>query len=265
MNVVLFDMDGTLTPARQSMPRTIFNKLEELSTYATIGIVSGSPLEYIQEQCPDLFNCDKYAWTANIIVLPCNGTQKYRFVEGSWKEIFSLDMREDLGTKLYDKLIQELLHLQYIHSLSPLASRQHPLTGHFVSYRTSMINWCPVGRSATDEDRAAFKKVDDTENFRQKYLDTLLNVSDLTAKLSFSLGGNTSIDIYPHGWDKTYALNHFEKDAHFWFVGDRCLVESGNDKPLYDKVNLLNPGRAHQTSGPVQTITLIDNIIEEIQ
>jgi phosphomannomutase len=79
------------------------------------------------------------------------------------------------------------------------------------------------------------------------------------------LGGSTSIDIYPHGWDKTYALNHYDDNNLFWFVGDRCLQETGNDKPLYDKLNSIRKNTAFQTNGPNQTIQIIKDIITVIE
>ena len=55
-NIVLFDMDGTLTPARQSMERPVTDKLIQLQRAGfEIGIVTGSDLEYVKEQCQDLF------------------------------------------------------------------------------------------------------------------------------------------------------------------------------------------------------------------
>ena len=54
-NIVLFDMDGTLTPARKEMPQEILDALLVLLQYADIGIVSGSPFEYIKDQCNILF------------------------------------------------------------------------------------------------------------------------------------------------------------------------------------------------------------------
>jgi phosphomannomutase len=73
------------------------------------------------------------------------------------------------------------------------------------------------------------------------------------------LGGNTSFDIYPIGWDKTYALTHFEQGKwDFWFVGDRCSF-GGND---YEIFNLLKPKqRAFETGSPEETVEIIDNYI----
>jgi hypothetical protein len=41
--------------------------------------------------------------------------------------------------------------------------------------------------------------------------------------LTFSVGGQISFDIFPHGWDKTYCLRHVEKDDfdEIHFFGDK--------------------------------------------
>ena len=47
--------------------------------------------------------------------------------------------------------------------------------------------------------------------------------------LSFSLGGQISIDIFPKGWDKTYCLQFVEnKYDKIYFFGDRT-EKNGND------------------------------------
>ena len=55
-NIVLFDMDGTLTPAREAASIPIAVALNELSRYSTIGIVTGSQYEYLQQQCGTILN-----------------------------------------------------------------------------------------------------------------------------------------------------------------------------------------------------------------
>jgi len=75
---------------------------------------------------------------------------------------------------------------------------------------------------------------------------------DITVKF----GGDTSFDIYPNGWDKTYALRHFAGgEWNFWFVGDRCY-ENGNDYEIFEY--LKETGRAFETGGPEETIEIID-------
>ena len=77
-------------------------------------------------------------------------------------------------------------------------------------------------------------------------------VDDVTIKL----GGDTSFDIYPEGWDKTYALKHFpESQWDCFFVGDRCNP-TGNDYEIFEHLNAQE--RAFETSGPEETIEIID-------
>lgn len=41
--------------------------------------------------------------------------------------------------------------------------------------------------------------------------------------LTFSIGGKISFDIFPQGWDKTYALRHVEQEGfeEIHFFGDK--------------------------------------------
>ena len=71
--IVLFDMDGTLTPPRKALDTNLLSVLEEITRYAEIGIVSGSDIYYIMEQCKTLFISDNLKLKTHI--LPCNGTK----------------------------------------------------------------------------------------------------------------------------------------------------------------------------------------------
>ena len=132
-----------------------------------------------------------------------------------------------------------------------------PLTGNFVQNRQSMINWCPIGRSAKREERKIFTEIDESCRVRAKYLNILVDeIESNNIDVTVKLGGDTSFDIYPTGWDKTYALTHFEGgDWSFWFVGDRCYP-TGNDYEIFSL--LKDSGRAFETGGPEETIEIID-------
>ena len=74
------------------------------------------------------------------------------------------------------------------------------------------------------------------------------------------VGGETSIDIFPVGWDKSYALKYF-KGYEVYFVGDRCFV-GGNDFDIYKE---MIPGNGFKTSGPDETMVIISKLINELQ
>ena len=53
--IVLFDMDGTLTPPRQSIDKKTEEALISLSKITKIGILTGSDYAYVMQQCKSLF------------------------------------------------------------------------------------------------------------------------------------------------------------------------------------------------------------------
>jgi phosphomannomutase len=83
---------------------------------------------------------------------------------------------------------------------------------------------------------------------------------DYELDITVALGGSTSFDIYPNGWDKTYVLRHLEEFKNVYFVGDRCK-DGGNDKALYDVLRKTNT--SFETESPKQTMEIIENIINE--
>ena len=256
-NVVLFDMDGTLTPARQPMTREVTNKLIELQRAGfEIGIVTGSDMEYVKEQCDDLFQHIAVDVDA-IHLMPCNGTKYYRIHNSQFPAIYQKNMREELGEANWKRLIRIITALQ----LSLITeNRSLPLTGNFINYRGSTLNWCPIGRQATNRDRSTWSLREKHKKIRHKWLKIIreeLDASGLKVVV-VKMGGDTSFDIYPEGWDKTYAFKNFENYDKIYFVGDRCGPD-GNDKEAYELAGDLG----FITEGPKQTIDIIDKIITE--
>ena len=141
------------------------------------------------------------------------------------------------------------------------ASQTLDFFGTFVQYRKSLLNWCPIGRNANNQQRKDFIEFDSKSNFRltmSSKLKTKINLL-CPGKVTVKLGGDTSFDIYPTGWDKTYALRHFE-DRTCWFVGDRCGID-GNDYEIYQKCL----GQSYVSEGPEHTKEIIDCITEHFK
>jgi phosphomannomutase len=258
--IVLFDMDGTLTPARLPADDRVGNILAKLSNYSKIGIVTGSGLDYLIQQCKSIWSGIDGISPADITLLPCNGTKLYSWDGNKWYLQHSVDMRDKIGDSHFDLLMKILIGAQFTHiSTEP----EHALTGHFISYRGSMVNWCPVGRNANKEQRNNFIQYDQKTDMRFRLMTGVQAMLDKIMgerKVQLAMGGNTSIDIYPTGWDKTYALGHFP-DHECWFVGDRC-GPTGNDRQIYEL--LAKEGRGFETTSPEETIKIIEEIIRRL-
>lgn len=252
--LILFDVDGTLTESREHLKTKMLKALRELCRHAEIGFLTGSGLEYIKEQLWPALNDPIIKHNCHL--LPCNGTE-YLITSGEDEIIFNHISKAIMSDEIGEGMMQELMKL--LCSLQAQVSDEYtiPLSGNFIQNRGSMVNWCPIGRSSKRDARNAFKVLDDKLKIRNKYFEILsTEIKNRNIPLTLKLGGDTSFDIYPHGWDKTYALNHFSQtDWDFWFVGDRCYPE-GNDYEIFE---LLKPsGRAYETSGPSETLEIID-------
>ena len=253
-NICLFDMDGTLTEPRKKIKKDMVDALKNLSSYMEIGIVTGSDFDYVKQQCFDMFDIGGVD-PARVMMFPCNGTKEYRWTGSSYRLESSVDMIETLGQENYSKTLKGLVANQLIimiaHSL--------PYTGTFFQYRGSLLNWCPIGRSAGDKERSIWEELDSNENIREHWIESVTKMfKDYGFDMTVALGGSTSFDIYPNGWDKTFVVNHLDGYNTF-FVGDRCQP-GGNDKALYDL--LVDDNLAFETTGPEQTKEIIKHIID---
>lgn len=248
-NVVLFDLDGTLTPPRERITGENAQKILTLLDHARVGIVTGSTLAYVIEQV------GKELFEAGLEVFPCNGTEHWVFRSGSWEMVSEpISMRDYLGGEW--RHMHKILHGMQGDLLEIIP--EMPLTGQFVSYRGSMMNWCPIGREAGTADRRAFEDLDQRLNIRMGALVTLRDrLGTLGRKLTVKLGGSTSFDIYPVGWDKSYVLSRFQSEC-VWFVGDRC-GPTGNDHEIYEELRKF--GRSFNVNGPDDTPHVIDEIM----
>lgn len=254
-NIVLFDMDGTLTEPRGNFDTELLISLRQLSKKSEIGILTGSDLKYINTQLLKLLRFSEVRYSLHL--LPCNGTKYYKppiYSNDEFELVHENDMRKELGDTCLRDIFRVLSQAQEAACYSSI-----PLTGHFIDYRGSMINWCPIGRNANKEQRKEFVAYDKQEDFRNQLIKKLSTKMSLKCpnKVDIKLGGETSFDIYPIGWDKTYGLRHFA-DYNCWFVGDKCFP-GGNDYEVYQR--LLPEGKAFSTSSTTETGAIIRNHI----
>jgi len=257
VKIALFDMDGTLTEARQQIKPEMIDALDALSYSCDIGIVTGSEISYVMEQLSDWILGSS---GGRARFFPCNGTQEWLFRgDRGFERIYNVSMTDAIGENKLRELCEFLLQQQLL-CMSDFP--EMPAVGDFIVNRRSMLNYCPPGRSCSLEQREKFKVLDKRRSLRANVFRRLKTFMDREGSgCVAALGGNTSIDVYPIGWDKTYVLRHFCDLELVSFVGDRC-TEGGNDKTLFDAIN--NPmsygcGVAFKTQSTEQTINIIDN------
>ena len=214
--LVLFDVDGTLTSARQKVKPEMRSLLhEKLKTKVTIGLVSGSDLTKVSEQMGvDCIREFDYVFPENGLVAYKNG---------------DIIGKENIAKHFGEEKIQIFINfcLAYMSKLELPVKR-----GTFIEFRNGLINICPPGRSVSQEQRDQFGALDEEKKIRQQFVDAL-NKEFPDFGLHFAIGGQISIDAFPHGWDKRFCLQHVENDfKEIHFFGDRTS-EGGNDYHIY--------------------------------
>jgi phosphomannomutase len=279
--IYLFDVDGTLSPSREvsesaccpinllfslwhgpiddSPSLTLFQPaspemiqvLAAIRQKVAIGFVGGSDLSKQEEQ---LGTTTRPVTSMFDFCFPENGLTAYRLGVQLPSESFI----NWLGEEKYKRLIK--FCLLYI---ADLVDELPIVRGTFVEFRNGMVNISPVGRNASIKERNEFEAYDKTHGVRVKMIEALRKeFPDLG--LTYSIGGKISFDVFPHGWDKTYCLQHVEAEAkrpdgvkydHIHFFGDKT-VKGGNDYELAQDPRTI----AHPIDNPGETLAELKKI-----
>ncbi|XP_006462069.1 hypothetical protein AGABI2DRAFT_193377 [Agaricus bisporus var. bisporus H97] len=235
----LFDVDGTLTLARQGASKEMIDTLRQLRKNVAVGFVSGSDLAKIIEQLEtngfNVINDLDYAFAEN-------GLSAYKLGQLLPSESFI----NFVGEEKYKVLVNFILHY--------LADMDIPIKrGTFIEFRRGMINVSPIGRNATIKERIEFEKLDKEKRYREKFVQVLREkFSDYG--LTFSIGGQISFDVFPNGWDKRYALRRVEDEGfdEIHFFGDKTF-EGGNDYEIFADPRTIG----HSVNNPEDTIRIL--------
>jgi phosphomannomutase len=241
---LLFDMDGTLTDARQPITKDVLEVLKKTGPGVKRYLITGSDYGKVEEQIgtENLLNLFERVYT-------CNGTRVWNC---------NLDM-DDETRPVEPELIHKVSLTDYyseadinhiINVLLKTAYKTHTKikTGTFVEWRDSQINFSVVGRNCTTSQRDDYVKWDKKSGEREKII-TQLREQFKGWGLSFRLGGQISIDITRDGWDKTYAFQNMkESPDQCVFFGDK-ICKDGNDFDI-----AMRCGKYHNVEEPADLI-----------
>jgi phosphomannomutase len=219
-SLILFDVDGTLTIPRQKINQNMVDTLCKLNQMENIdiGFVGGSDLckqiEQLGEENMKLF---KWHFSENGLLSFCDSEliHKQSFVDY-------------IGEEKYQRLVNAILEA---FSKTVLPKKR----GNFIELRNGMVNISPIGRSCSTEEREEFYQFDLISKIKEKVITDIKQIMGSDADdLTFSIGGQISIDVFPTGWDKRYALQFVEsKYDKIYFFGDKTM-KGGNDYEIFN-------------------------------
>lgn len=218
---VLFDVDGTLTPSRGIIDQEFGLWLENWSKNHDINWVTGSDVGKTQEQLGNtLFRCAVYSFN-------CSGNEIYK--HGELVDQNPWQCPSDL--------------LAFLESCLYTSPYPHRAGRHFEN-RTGMVNFSVVGRNAKQFEREQYFAWDRL-NLERELICREINRRwhDCQAVV----GGETGIDIFARGCDKSQVMSWLPNDQTVLFFGDR-MDPAGNDHSLAQAILTANRGRCYHVT-----------------
>lgn len=232
MTNFIFDIDGTLTDARQPIDKEFEKYLHELAGKYSCYICTGSDYPKVEEQLGiDLCNAFEGIFT-------CSGNQLIKQGKEVYKNTWQLTKEQ-----------QEFLLNQL--DLIPYPEK----TGKHLELRIGSANLSIPGRNANNDQRAAFVAWDKEHNPRPTLVELF---NKIYPEQEAVVAGDTGIDIFQLGKSKEQILEHFDTTQEILFFGDR-IHPSGNDWTLGIAVGRLPKGKIF----PVDKWQTTFNILKE--
>ena len=205
INRFIFDVDGTLTPSRCEMDPAFQKWFVEFQKQNAVYLVTGSDRAKTIEQVGEkVYNLSQR-------VYKCSGSDTWEQDKNTFTSEWQLPERET--EFLTEKLTQSTFPLR---------------TGIHFEHRPGMCNFSVVGRGATKKERQHYIEFDQVNNERNQIATSFCKrFPNIEAKV----GGETGIDLFPQGSNKSQILRDFDSNDCLHFFGDAMHPE-GNDYPL---------------------------------
>lgn len=234
MTKYIFDVDGTLTPSRKLINDKFLEYMLEFCSENECYIVTGSDrLKTVEQITPKLYNSMKR-------VYQCSGSDVW---EGNTHKT-TLDF--DMTDKLEQFLNYWLKASQFKHR-----------TGNHFDMRPGMVNFSVVGRNAEHNQRKEYFFWDESVHERKRIADA---INENFEEYEAAVAGETGVDIYYKGNNKSQILRDFDDVDKIVFFGDK-IEEGGNDFEIATVV-LENDGVAIPVSNWRETWAMLKNVKE---
>lgn len=237
MAIYVFDMDGTLTPARLPMTAEFAEKFHSWQQKHKSFIATGSDYSKVKEQLPQtVINSFTgiYCSMGNVL-------------QSGDNLIYQNDFKAD--PKLYEMLENYRSSTKYPYQLFP----------NYIEERIGMINFSVLGRDCPYSERERYSAWDKTEHEREKIAQQLRQEFP---EYEISVGGSISLDITPCGCGKGQIAKHLRQTYphdKIIFFGDKTMP-GGNDYELAHTLSQMDNTQVVQVNNPEEVLTFLQNI-----
>lgn len=273
--IIIFDLDGTLTESKSNLSKEVSDSLNKLSNFCKIAVISGCSWEQMANQF--LHHLDiEFEGMWDTFVFPVSGAEMryWSGPESGWIKHYETKLTLREKVKIYYHFEQcyktELLFHDY-------------RWGEIAEDRESQITFSLLGQNAPLEE----KKVFDPGGWNRRKIAKIMQ--ERLPGFEVKVGGTTSIDVTKEGINKAYGINRllkYIKELEIRCVdhGYNCVPDTSEEWPnscnkrmtiddlIYIGDSLQDGGNdaivkitgidCISTSGPAETIRIIDQILE---
>lgn len=240
--VIVFDIDGTLTPSKTPADKEMIGLLLDLLTKKSVAIIGGGKYSLFREQLVMQIP-EKDKRLERLYLFPTNSTAFYRY-NGDWEKVYSYELTDEEKEKIKNAFEQTFIEVNY----------QEPdeTYGPTIEDRGTQISFSPLGQEVVamlGEKEGVILKEEWNKKYdklRQKMRSILQNK---LPEFEVRAGGLTTIDITRKGIDKAYGIRQIAdhlgtRIEDMLFVGD-AIFPGGNDYAALqtgiDYVKVKNP------------------------
>lgn len=217
--LIVFDMDGTLTPSKARMTSVMSALLRRLLRVKKVAVIGGGKYALFRRQ---FVNRIKFRGEElkNLFLFPTSSTSFYRYERGGWRNVYSYVLSLAEKKKILRAFAEVFRDLNY--------GKPKKTYGVILEDRDTQITFSALGQTAP---------VRLKEDWNRRHNSLRLCLARLLQKklphFNVRVGGLTSIDVTEKGIDKAYGIRQIEKYLRvprrkMLFVGD-AIFPGGND------------------------------------
>ena len=221
--LIIFDLDGTLTESKAEISRETAMLLSSLLKEKKVGIIGGGALERFKAQVlSDLIGDAKLE---NLFLFPLNGSSFYRYQNGEWQKIYSHELSDEEKINIREVFGQVFKEVGYV--------VPNKIYGEQIEDRGSQITFSMLGQNAPLDEKTRWLKEHEADRLRM-----VLKLKEYLPDMEVKTAGLTSIDVTRKGIDKKFAIEKLMEHLNVsvpetLFVGDAFGPE-GNDSPALE-------------------------------
>lgn len=224
--LIVFDIDGTLTPSKAPADKEMIQLLLNLLDNKSVAIIGGGKYSLFKEQLVEQLPAHDER-LKKLYLFPTNSTAFYRF-NTDWTEVYSHALSEDEKEKIKNAFEKTFNEVKYNHP--------DKTYGPVIEDRSTQITFSALGQEVVamcGEEMGVKLKEDWNKKYdslRQKMREIL---QKLLPEFEVRAGGLTSIDVTRKGIDKAYGVRQIAEHLNvkiedMLFVGD-AIFPGGND------------------------------------